>query len=195
LGSEENRVSDYDEAAEREHLRFMYGYEGDPDEFELEQSNDGLAYTSDDEKRDKDLAPRPPIPSPLDKPRGHSRPQRKTLGDKVNDASDAFGYPMSLPTYEKDRSNDDAAKWLKANDPLLKAQGVSAEVETALNRSGLTLELATAVFTRGKPTEAQRRVRERVADALRPIWARRVKRALLAEALGVSERTLERLMG
>jgi hypothetical protein len=76
----------------------------------------------------------------------------------------------------------------------LTAEGVAEEIERSLANAGIPLELARAVFKAGKPTDTQRRVRDRIAFILRPIWARRVKRAYIAEVLGVSDRALRNLM-
>lgn len=91
---------------------------------------------------------------------------------------------------------DPAAEWLKANDPRLHAEGIADEIAEALESEELTLDEARAAFRKsgGKPTQALRALRGRVADALLPMWEDDRRRDYMAAALDCDRKTLRRLM-
>jgi hypothetical protein len=91
---------------------------------------------------------------------------------------------------------DPAGDWLKANDPRLRAEGVSDDMQAALEAEGLTVDEARAAFpkTGGKPTRAVAATRARIAAALLPLWQDDYRRGLMADALDCDRKTLRRLM-
>lgn len=91
---------------------------------------------------------------------------------------------------------DPAGDWLKANDPLLSADGVADEIKAALADEALSVDEARSVFRKsgGRPSRALVGLRGRVARALLPIWEEGRRRDHMAQALECDRKTLGRLM-
>ena len=94
------------------------------------------------------------------------------------------------------RERDEADRWLQANDPRLKSEGIAAEIAVALEREGLSLDEARAAFPRsgGRPSRALKALRGRVRRALLAMWDDDCRRDHMAQALGCDRVTLWRLM-
>lgn len=110
-------------------------------------------------------------------------------------ATEALGVSARRATVEE-HGDDAAARWLREHDPRLSVEGVTAEMESALQAEGLTLDDARATFPKrgGKPSRALLERRRAICRALLPLWEDDRRRDYMAEALGCHRTTLWRLL-
>lgn len=102
----------------------------------------------------------------------------------------------TCPDVGRPMAGDPADTWLREHDPHLRADGVAAEIESALEAAGLDLPAAREAFRKsgGRPSRALSELRERLAAALRPMWDDDRRRDYMAQALGCDRKSLWRLL-
>jgi hypothetical protein len=96
----------------------------------------------------------------------------------------------------EDMSAEPATRWLREHDPQRTLDGVTREIEAAAEAAGLGLDGFRAAMpsSGGRPSKARQELRSKLRDALMPIYEDGRSRTLMAEALGCSRPTLDRLM-
>jgi hypothetical protein len=128
--------------------------------------------------------------SPLENRGISSRPYYENYGAPTH-RKDATS-PETVPPF----GGDPGGEWLREHDPRNHAEGVASELEASLADAGVTLDEARGAFrkTGGRPTADLTVLRQRVALALREMWADDRRRDFMSEALGCDRKTLRRLM-